>query len=88
VTIENVEGSSLLERLAMSEKELVYYALLDQLDRTPGAVVTFTRNGERQVDATAQTLAADIDAMLHPAWVRKWFHFREVDRRSPKPCSD
>jgi predicted DCC family thiol-disulfide oxidoreductase YuxK len=88
VTIERAEGSPMLERLAMSENELVYYALLDQLDRTPEAVVTFTRNGEQHVDETARTLASDIDAILHPAWVRKWFHFRDVDRRSPKPCSD
>lgn len=88
VTIEAATGSRLLEQLAGAEKELVYYALLDQLDREPAAVVSFVRNGTRYIDQTAQTLATDIDATLHPAWFRKWFHFRPVDRRTPKPCSD
>ena len=88
VTIEAAAGSRLLEHLAGSRKELVYYALLDQLDREPAAVVSFARNGTRHIDQTAQILATDIDATLHPAWFRKWFHFRPVDRRIPKPCSD
>ncbi len=88
VTIEAAAGARLLEHLAGSKKELVYYALLDQLDREPAAVVSFVRNGEHYLDQTAQTLATEIDANLHPAWFRKWFHFRPVDRRTPKPCSD
>ncbi len=88
VTIEAAAGSPLLEHLAGAEQELVYYALLDQLDRHPAAVVSFARNGTSHVDQTAQTLAMDIEGLLHPLWVRKWFHFRLVDRRTPKPCSD
>ena len=88
VRIDDAAGAPLLEHLAGSERELVYYALLDQLDRHPAAVVSFARNGTSHIDQTAQTLATDIEGLLHPLWVRKWFHFRLVDRRTPKPCSD
>jgi hypothetical protein len=43
-------GSRLVEQLAGSSKELVYYVLLDQLDREPAAVVSFVGNGTRHVD--------------------------------------
>ncbi|ODT00680.1 MAG: hypothetical protein ABS49_04110 [Erythrobacter sp. SCN 62-14] len=35
---------------------------------------------------TAQTLVEDIDRIVMPDWVNKWFHFQEVDLNQPEMC--
>ncbi len=35
---------------------------------------------------TAQTLVEDIDRIVMPDWVNKWFHFQEVDLDQPEMC--
>ena len=87
VVIEEAEGSVFLERLAeKQDRALVYYHLLSLMEETPDAVVTFERDGARIGPVSgAELLAADGD-MLHPEWMRKFFHFRSVQLDRPTPC--
>jgi predicted DCC family thiol-disulfide oxidoreductase YuxK len=76
VEVIEAEGDRRLEWAAGSGHVLVYYDLLDRLDRAPEASVTFVRGGDLHEARTRASLAGDIEAILHPEWVRKWFHFR------------
>lgn len=86
VEIRSASGNRGLESLSGSDYLLVYYDLLNRLDRAPGAVVTFLRNGKLYENQTSATLANDIAATLHPLWMRKWFHFRRVHKDIVPPC--
>jgi len=87
VIIEEASGSSELLRAKTNDLGMIYYDLLDQLDREPGAYVTFVRDGVRHVAQNKETLQRDIDQQLHSRAVRKWFHFNVVDLAEPKPCA-
>lgn len=87
VSIEASSGSAKLSYFQQEGLYAVYYDLLDTLDRTPGTTVTFVRNGIRHANQTAHSLRTDMDSILHPRWVRNWFHFTPVDSRTPKPCA-
>ncbi len=76
----------LLERYAERGVSLVWYDLLNRLDRSPGTTVSFVRNGVLYEGQSAATLANEIAATLHPEWMRKWFHFRAVQKDVPPPC--
>ena len=52
----------------------------------PEATVTFERNGTLYEEQNAASLKQDIDRILFPAWVNKWFHFQPVELASPEPC--
>lgn len=69
-----------------SGRNLVYYDMLAWLRRNPDRSATFTLHGKRYDNATAQTLAADIDRIVMPEWVNKWFHFQGVDLNQPEMC--
>ncbi|MEZ5862391.1 MAG: hypothetical protein R3D28_26045, partial [Geminicoccaceae bacterium] len=88
VTLEKVEGAPYLAALGEAGYGVVWYQFLDLVGREPDAVVTYSRGGAHVENATAASLAAARAAVLHPEWLRKWFHFRRVDLRLPKPCSD
>lgn len=87
VTITSSSGSPLLSYVRQDGLKLTYYQLLDHLERNSGARVSFEHGGERFVDQDAQSLASEIKKVLHPRWVRFWFHFTVVDLSSPKPCA-
>lgn len=87
VEIRASSGAPYLNYVRKEGLRLTYYDLLNQLERTPGAKVTFERGGHVHVDQSAATLRDDIDAILHPRWVRKWFHFTPVDIETPKACA-
>ncbi len=86
VAIEAAEGSPYLELIAREGLHLVWYALLDRLDREPQARVTYVRAGQRFENADAAALAEEIAQTLHPRWVRKYFHFAPVVPTDPPRC--
>ena len=65
----------------------VYYHLLDMLERAPhGAQIAYTLGDTTTpLMPVADILARDGD-MLHPQWMRKFFHFLPVELGTPRPC--
>lgn len=87
VVIEAAQDEPLLERIAEREdRALVYYHLLSVLEETPEAVVTFERDGQRMGPVSGADLVEADGDMLHPGWMRKFFHFRTVRLERPTPC--
>lgn len=87
VEIEEASGDFVLEAAVQGGYGMVYYHLLHRLDGAPDARVSFVRDGMLHADERAETLAGDIDAILHPGWFRKWFHFQWVRLGDPTPCT-
>ncbi|MCA1779382.1 MAG: DUF393 domain-containing protein [Xanthomonadaceae bacterium] len=87
VQIVSASGSTKLQYVLAQDLSMVYYDLLNTLDSNPQARVTYIRNGNIHEDQTRQSLAGDIEEILHPEWFRKWFHFNVVDLNDPKPCA-
>jgi len=87
VRLESAQGSQYFQSVIDEDLALVYYALLDELDRNPGARVDFERGGAFYRGQSAETLAKDIREILHPRWFRKWFNFTKVDLNQPKQCA-
>ncbi len=87
VEIRASAGAPYLDYVMREGLRLTYYDLLNQVERVPGAKVTFERGGHIHVDQSAETLRNEIEAILHPRWIRKWFHFTPVDVRTPKVCA-
>ncbi|MBX2856877.1 MAG: DUF393 domain-containing protein [Rhodobacteraceae bacterium] len=85
--IEDAGSDLMLKGYKRNDYAIVYYDLLARLQETPDNKITFTRNGVRHVNVGAADLAAEIDATLHPAWFRKWFHFQQVKLTQPEPCN-
>ncbi|MEM9311940.1 MAG: DCC1-like thiol-disulfide oxidoreductase family protein [Pseudomonadota bacterium] len=72
--------------LPKSGTHRVYYDVLVWAKNNPEATVTFERNGTLYEEQNAASLKQDIDRILFPAWVNKWFHFQPVELASPEPC--
>lgn len=88
-TVEIVDPGRIgkLRYIRNADLRIVYYSLLDEMERHPHAgPVTFIRNGHT-VTATPAEMKEAFEAHLHPRWFRKWFHFSVVDTASPKPCA-
>lgn len=64
----------------------VYYHFLTILERAPKARVSYAINGVPQGSALAADLLARDGDILHPAWVRKFFHFRNVNLTEGPVC--
>jgi hypothetical protein len=64
---------------------IIFYDLLARLEERPELRVSFVMNGERYVAVRGRDLSERMP-MLHPRWVRKYFHFQPVSLRSPEPC--
>ncbi|MEM6857151.1 MAG: DCC1-like thiol-disulfide oxidoreductase family protein [Pseudomonadota bacterium] len=69
-----------------SGQQLVYYDVLAFADRNPDVTFAFEKDGKLYSDQSAATLRADIDRMLMPGWVNKWFHFQTVDLSPQEYC--
>jgi len=82
------EGDGDLKYYEKRKLGIVYYELLAQLDDNPKARVSFMRKGQQYTDVSAIDLADDIDAILHPKWFRKWFHFTPANLDRPKYCTN
>lgn len=65
---------------------IVFYDLLSELQKDPGLKVTFTLDGRRYADVSAEDFPEEIK-MLHPQWFRKFFHFQPVSLQQPEPCN-
>lgn len=87
VEIVDARNSPALSQIRAQGLKLVYYDLLDRLERDPTIRVTFRRHGRLYSQQDAETLAPDIARILHPRWFRGVFHFNTVDPSTPKPCS-
>jgi predicted DCC family thiol-disulfide oxidoreductase YuxK len=70
------------------ELGLPYYELLALADRRPEFTFDFTMNGATYTNQSAATLRAEIEAKLHPAWFRKWFHFQPASLEIPERCNN
>lgn len=67
---------------------LVYYDFLNHMERAGDQVrVSYRRDGEVREDISPSALSEEFDQVLHPRWVRKWFHFVPVDLKEPKQCA-
>lgn len=66
---------------------MIYYDLLARLADHPDVRVSFTLNGTSFENVGAADLQEDIDSMLHHPFVRKFFHFQEVELAQPEPCT-
>jgi len=87
VTIDDPHGVGRFTLPDSEQYALVYYAVLAHLADNPGAMVSYTRKGVKYTDMTAAKLADEIDSTLHPAWFRKWFHFKNVELMRPEICT-
>jgi len=85
--ITSAYGNLHLAYIQHSGLRIVYYQLLDILEKNPDVKVSFIRKGVMHENQTGETLRDDIDQILHPRWFRKWFHFTPVEIQAPKPCS-
>ena len=85
--IEDGGGDGVLEWYRRAGFAIVYYDLLARLRDRPDLVVTYTRDGRRFERVGAGELAGDMAERLHPAWLRKWFHFQPVVLERPEPCN-
>lgn len=80
-------GDAVLELYKTLDLGLVYYALLVHLKDNPDLQVGYTI-GDREFSAvTAAELKGDMDRLLHPEWVRKWFLFQPVNLQAQEPCN-
>ena len=70
-----------------NDRGLVYYDLLNRLERNRNMTVSFYRNDKFHDQVKYQDLKEDADKLLHPRWFRAWFHFYPVDFTEPKPCA-
>ncbi len=86
-TITDAGGSDMLEAYKEKGLAFVYYDLLAYLDVNPDLIVSFTLNGRAFENVGKADLQADIDERLHPAWIRKWFHFQPVSLLREEPCT-
>lgn len=87
VRIEHSDGDSYLNYIATNHLGLVYYDLLNRLERNRDATVSFYRDDAFHGNVKYQNLQSDADKLLHPRWFRAWFHFTLVDFAEPKPCA-
>lgn len=86
VIIDDIHGNKNLSRYQKRKLGMVYYDLLAYLADNPDAMLSYTRDTISYPNMTASKLKIEIDNTLHPKWVRKWFHFKEVDLERPEPC--
>ncbi len=84
--IEDSGGDPRLEWYKQTGFGIVYLELLAHLHENPGTTISYEMKGERFSNVSAQTRAADIDALLPSPLIRKWFHFQPVDLRQPENC--
>lgn len=87
VSVKKSSGSALFSYAESTGLKLTYYQLLDEIERHPDFLVSFERNGVFLANQNARSLDADIKSILHPRWIRYWFHFNVVDLSSPKRCA-
>jgi predicted DCC family thiol-disulfide oxidoreductase YuxK len=86
VQLVAVSGSEHLRYIKENSLYITYYDLLNHLERSPEAVVSFLRKSELKTSQSAATLHDEITDILHPRWFRNWMVFNPVDLGTPKRC--
>ena len=84
--ITEQEGAPGLATYMNDGYAIVYYDLLAYALEYPSALISYTRGGVNYTNMNAESLADDIENILHPEWFRKWFHFQIVDLNRPVEC--
>lgn len=72
--------------LPESGNQRVYYDVLAFAQQNPDVTFAFEKDGKLYTNQSAATLQADIDRLLMPRWVNKWFHFQAVDISPQEYC--
>ncbi|MDH1915960.1 DUF393 domain-containing protein [Acinetobacter junii] len=85
--IENSEGSTYLNYVKNNNLGIVYYHLLDHLERNRNIKVSFSIKNVNYNDITYAQLSPIQKDTLHPRWIRTLFHFNLVDLQRPKRCA-
>ena len=85
-TIDDAFDNLQMQGYVVNDFGIVYYDLLAFLANNPDARVSYSMNGQSYRAVSAADRKAEIDAALHPQWVRKWFHFQPVQLQQPEPC--
>lgn len=88
VEIKNIQGGTNPGLAMQNNYAEVYYDVLAALDNDPTLKITFVRDGVLYENQSTQDLQEDIDTILHPPWVRKWFHFQPVYLEVPEKCNN
>ncbi len=88
VSIKKISKRSQLHLFANNGYKVVYYELLNVLERERDTKVTFERDGKLYEKQSYETLKQDADRTLHNRWVRKWLYFNSVSTSDPKACSN
>lgn len=87
VYITESSGSGYFQYIINENLYITYYDLLNKLERSPLAMVSYLRNGQQHTFQSSATLQNEIEQFLHPRWFRKWLNFTPVDLQSPKQCA-
>jgi hypothetical protein len=85
--VKDTGGSNYLGGYQIQDFGIIYYDLLSHLSENPELVVSFEMNGRTYSSVNAANFHDDIERMLHPGWIRKWFHFQPVQLARPEPCT-
>ncbi|MGB0507355.1 MAG: DCC1-like thiol-disulfide oxidoreductase family protein [Pikeienuella sp.] len=84
VDIHQASGDHLLSSAAKRQLLMHWKQVLHQLDQSPDAIVSYSRNGQRFDNITATDLTNEIASLPHP-WVRKYIQFQVV-KDGPPTC--
>ena len=87
VIIKHSEGSPYLDYIKNNNLGLVYYHLLDHLERNRNIKVSFSIKDVDYNNITYAQLSPTQKNILHPRWIRALFHFNSVDLQQPKRCA-
>lgn len=87
VRIVSSTGVDYFNYVKANQLYITYYDFLNRLEQHPAAIVSYEREGHIYLDKTAEDLSVEMEKVLHPEWVRKWFHFIPVDLNTPKACA-
>ena len=87
VTIDDSHGIRKFNLPDSEQYAVVYYDVLAHLSDHPDAMLSYTRKGVKHSNMTSAKLSDEIDSYIHPAWFRKWFHFKNVELMRPEPCT-
>lgn len=87
VLLDSVSNDVYLSKKLNEGKNVIYYDLLNRLERNRSAIVSFSLDGQHYSSVSYGDLEGDSDRILHPRWFRGWFHFNSVDLSVPKKCA-
>lgn len=81
-------GITYFAHVQRRDLRLTWYDFLGRMeDASENVAVDFRRDGQVRRNVTRADLAAERQDVLHPAMVRRWFHFVPVNTTMPKACA-